>query len=748
MRAGTWNGRETTDNVRVTVNGVVRPVKEGGVTVKSGMRDGHPRAESGQWCVTATIEWADPDDVTAGSPEPFTDDSWLPKVGDTVLIETGDGALGQWWVKHRGVIDYTTGSLADGTATSATVDRIDELGGPVSMWAALAKSAPPIEGEPYRYVGMSNVFLIDRMLRHTHDISGTWQTGWYATPPRTWQTVGSAPCQGSLIPEVGYVREAINKSAASGPRWEIVPYGVAPANFTARYDLSAPASTPVLSMGIPAPGSGVGNVAVTDDAGRGLRIQYMGASGNVGVSIVGTTPVQSWSVPLGSNRRVAAYLQRTGAGTQTVQLRMQDGTLTTYAGTTDLPAGWAATRVVVDTDPPLGWWVVENDKPSNQRWATIDHVPTARLRVSNSIHLPMDASRDIYLDDAAQWVQEQVDAECSQAWLDEDGVFQYATRGYLESGIPQTVTTDLDVQDVQWEVRGRDLARNLSLKYSVPSVSMGYQGAASRTLWEGSATSLGPGEEDVTLVNVPEDQDWFSVDTTPHHVNSWGQPSTYYSVGSTFGGSQYTAANSDGAAWAMFLNCTMTDLNARSYEVKFGPWSTMTSTARVNSKMPQPSDALVRVGMVGSSALVLRGRATNTWREAESLTQISANGRGTYAHDVGWRVQGIDFGKTLYYLKEWLTDVLASPEPTITGLVVEHDPRRQIGDKIRVQDKARTGQQFDVLCQQVTFDSGSFTDTITGRMTSTSAISGLSLPTPAGHTALTPASNWNREVAS
>lgn len=95
MRSGTWVGATSTDNVRVTVNGTVRPVKD--VSIQSGMKDGHPAAETSSWCVEATIEWADPKTVTADSPHVFgggTD--WLPQVGDDVVIETGDGALGQW----------------------------------------------------------------------------------------------------------------------------------------------------------------------------------------------------------------------------------------------------------------------------------------------------------------------------------------------------------------------------------------------------------------------------------------------------------------------------------------------------------------------------------------------------------------------------------------------------------------------------------------------------------------------------
>lgn len=746
MRSGTWGGARTLDNVRVTVAGTVRPVRS--VTVTSGMRDGHPLSDTSQWCVVSTIEWVAPPLVFSGAPHPFgVGTEWLPKSGDSVLIETGDGATGQWWPQHVGMIDVTSGSFADGTAQSTTVDRIDELGGPVSMWAALARSAPAIEGQPYRQVGMSSTFLVDRMFRHTHDISGNssanW-TGWYATPPPTWQTVGSAPCMGSLIPDVGYVREADRKSSpGQGPVWWTVPYGVTPSDYTARYDLSSPASTPILSMGILDAGTGQGWIAATDEDGAGLRILYNRDSGNVAVAVLGSTLTQAWSVPLGANRRVAAYLQRTGVNAQTVRLRMEDGTETLLLGTSaDLPAGWAATRVVVNTDIPLGWWMVENNKPIEQRWFTIDHVPTARLRIGD--HNFMEASRDIYLDDAAEWTQEQVDAECAQAWLDEDGVMQWAGRGILEAqGVAQTVTSG--IRDVQWEIRNRRLSRNLSITFDVPQVSMGLQGRASRVLWEGSSSDLAGGETDVTLVNVPADEDWFSVDTAPGHVYEWGKSWEYYAIGSKYGGTQYVAASSDAAVWAPFLNCTMTYLNARAYEVSFGPWASIPSTHRVNSKAPTSTTG---DAASGRPMLVMRGRAKATWREVESLTQVNAAGRGTYAHHVGWRVQNQAGAVTA--LRVWMSNVVGGEPLPIVTLTLAHDPRRQIGDKLRIQDQGITGLDWDQLAQERTIriDASTFTDTISGRLTlvRTTPAPGTRL-TPAGHTALTPASNWNREVA-
>ena len=186
MRSGTWDGARTTDNVRVWVNGTVRPVKD--VSIQSGMKDGHPAAETSSWCIEATIEWADPKTVTADSPHPFGEGTdWLPQVGDDVVVETGDGATGQWWVQHVGKIDSTSGSIADGTAVSRTVDDVEELDKPVQYVALPARMTPVRDGEPFRYQGMQGIWYVDRMLRDEE--SGA--RGWHATPPITWQTIAA-----------------------------------------------------------------------------------------------------------------------------------------------------------------------------------------------------------------------------------------------------------------------------------------------------------------------------------------------------------------------------------------------------------------------------------------------------------------------------------------------------------------------------------------------------------------------------
>lgn len=743
MRAGAWVGAVSTDNARVTLAGSVVPsyrIKK--VSIQSGMRDGHPASETGaSWCVEATIEWADPQDVTADAPEPFSGESWLPEPGATVVIETGDGALDQWWVQHRGVVDDTTGSLADGTAVTTTVDRIEDLSGRVTAGAILAKQPPYSNASTYREVGMQSTYLVDRFLRRVQGDTGV---GWNATPDRTWETIGSTPNMGSLWPEVGMLTD----TGTSAPAWGSSSYGVYPANFTADYNLiSGTATEVIVSFAIITGGSTSSTLYVVDGDTKGVRIGYDPASNTVTFGTWGVAGGASFSIPRGGATRAALHFKRNTTTSQTLTVRLSTGAESTQAtSATDYPTGWSATRALVraTSGGRIGWWMVEGDKPADPayRWATLNSTAKARIRVGA---MPWwRASRTVSFAVVSEWLAEQVDAECAAMWLDEDDVMQWAGRGVLEAQSPaQTVTTALDVDDIQWESRRRSMARSVWVSYLDGRIDMGYQGQITRNLWENADCDLGPGETEVFTVTTPDDEDWLQVDTSPHKVDSWANSSDWYRLGSIYGGTRYNDANGEGQAWEPFIGCTINRVNSGTLEVTVNTSASIPGSQRTKTIMPKDANAFSRLN---NPALVLRGRARTKWVEAErSASAGASSGQSRYNHDVSWRVQ--DHSGELDLLVNFLRDVVGSTNPTVTGLVLSHDPRRQIGDKVRVEDRHVTGLWIDVLVQQRDTDTDAMTDGITGRVTAWGQIAGLGLTHPAGHTALTPASNWNREVA-
>ena len=759
MRPGSWDGATTTDNVRVTVAGTVRPVKS--VRIQSGMRDGDPRSDTSSWCVESTIEWADPALVTATSPHPFGTSAgdtwrgateWLPKPGDEVVIETGDGALGKWWVQHRGVIDDTSGSIADGTARSTTVDRIEDLEHVVTMEPMLATMPALSASDGTRRVGLLSAGVVDHLLR----APGKDFVGWHSSPPVTWQTVAAATHLGSLWPDVGTTREAWGVNNGNRPQLHSFNDTLHFGHLHSRVLMDPPAgvsrSSIILTAAVPRANTsirGEWRIDALNILGQGVYVAGVAGSQSIRFGVVGGS-----SASIADNNggvragRFALY-----ATTTALTLRFDDGREQTLnIGSSPWPAG-AVGEVVIDADGNgFGWWMVEGVKTAGQRWDSLNAPQTARFRFRNGDYTRWIASRGMLQETASEWLQDQVDAELAAMWLDEDGVMQWAGRGVLDGqGVARTITSVRDVDDIQWAQKRRRLARSAVVAYKSPSVDRSYQADISRTLWQDDSVDVTPGVEEVIAVNVPDDQDWIGVDLYPRHLSSYSQAWDYYTTKSCYGGTQYRASDDSEQAWAQFLDCTMEKFNHRSFEVRFSLWASVSSLFRCRTRYPSNPNALMRVG---ASTLALRGAARVVWRDRAAGGAGGSEGRAEYVHDVGWRVQNSD-GDVDSVLTQLRTAVsqLDGPRPYVTGLTIEHDPRLQIGDKIRVRDTEITGADFDILIQERDIDTEAMTETISGRCTliRTEWVSGVSAHTesrhePGGPTPITPSSGWTREA--
>lgn len=746
MKSGTWTGAISKDNLRVIVNGISVPAYK--ATIKSSMRDGHPAAVStSAMCVTATIEWVDPNPYTADVPHPFKN-GWLPKEGSTVVIQSGDGALnggaGQWWTQHTGVIDSTTGSIADGNAVSETVDEIEDLTSRVQFGALSRRMTPVNDSGNYREMGMCSTYLVDRMLRNPQNEL----QGWHATPPKTWQTIGSAPCQGSLWPEVGTLLSCSRRGDIfNGPMWSTTPYGVAPLAYVAEYNLNGSTDMPILSIGLTTLGSGQGRVSVVDADGFGAFVGHDRDTDEVVYGIT-TTGEALYRLPRNGATRAAIYFRRQTQTSQSLVIRLSDGREASRdPGAAGYPTGWAATRVNVDGRGGIGWWLCEGEKPSTQRWFTLEHVPTARIRVGSIQH--WDATRDLSWTDPAEWLDEQLQAECAAMWLDEDGVMQWAGRDVLEAQ-PQAavVTSTDDVVDIKWESRRQSLAKSVWVNYqSVSQRSL--LGPPAMNAAEGKTYDLAANEEDGESLTIPDDEDWISPDLAPTKMDYNTTPLELLK-GSKYGATLYQAADTEpGQAWAIGIGCEMTRPNLRRIAIRV--WAADTSYVpvgwRIKTAIPEVADKLA-AWHHGNPTIRVRARAILTWTEGERSLSAGVLGPSRYSHDVGWRVQTAAGFDRVGDLLSWLRTVVSSHNPTVTGLEVAHDPRRQIGDRIRVEDRDVTGMWWSVVITERSADTESMVDTLGGRITGYGQIAGLSLFHPSGPTAMTPATDWNREAVA
>lgn len=750
MRGGSWSGAATDDNLRVIVGGVTIPAYK--ATIKSSMRDGHPAAVStSQWSVEATIEWADPNALVADVPHPFKT-GWLPKEGASVVIQTGDGSLdggaGRWWTQHIGVIDSTSGSIADGTAVSETVDNIEDLTFRATYGALSARMTPRADSDTsYREMGLASSFLIDRMLR-SPQADGFF--GWHATPPRSFETIGYAPNQGSLWPEVGTLVSCSRRGdASSGPLWSTTSYGVAPYSYNADYNLVGATNVPVLTIGLTTLGGGMGRVDAHDNAGSGVFVGHDRDTDEVVYGI--TTPGGQvlYRLPRDGATRAAVYLKRQTTTSQTLIVRLSDGrTVTRDPGAGGYPTGWEAGRVSVDGRAGIGWWMVESDRGTAGRWIILDQLASARIRTGPIQY--WDASRDLPYINPAEWLDEQLKAECAAMWLDEDNVMQWAGRGVLEGQpISATVTSTHHVFDIKWESRRQSLARSVWVNYSsVRQRSL--LGGIRQNAAEGKIYELRVGDEDGESLTIPDDEDWLSIDLSPRLLGVNTTP-TDLANGSKFGGTIYqeTSNGEEFQGWAtdIALGCEMTRPTVRSVAIRVWYATYGDPAWRIRTAIPEISDKLAGWHH-GNPTLRVRARGILTWTEGQRSLAAGSTGPARYSHDVGWRVQNTSLGDRVGELMSWMRTVVSSHNPTVTGLEVTHDPRRQIGDHIRVEDRDVTGMWWTVVITERSADTESMVDTLGGRITGYGQIAGLSLHHPSGPTAMTPSTDWTREAVA
>src|SRR5699024_10861221 len=353
-----WDGILSDDNVRVTVNGRRWPVKS--VRIQKGMRDGHPASKgvlNGSWCIEATIDWAQERLVDPQVPQPFTDDTTLlsgeklsvPRPGDEVTIATGEGSAffgsGIWFQQVKGVIDKTTGSFADGTASSTVIDRIEELDRNVQYSALLETMVPVDDSSPVRYQGLKSMWYVDRVLRD--ESQGT--LGWSVTPKRTWETLCAVTSPGSLRPpEVGTLVSSTLK--ASAPTWLTTSDGAQyAAEFTADYNLSSDDNDFVITVALPwsAAQTTGGSVRVRDATGAGFFLDVR-ETDRIGVIWTG---FGTQTVPRNGATRAALYFHRTSTTDQNAILRLDDGREFVYSTTSGgMPPNWRGDRVHVDNN--------------------------------------------------------------------------------------------------------------------------------------------------------------------------------------------------------------------------------------------------------------------------------------------------------------------------------------------------------------------------------------------------------------
>jgi len=103
---------------------------------------------------------------------------------------------------------------------------------------------------------------------------------------------------------------------------------------------------------------------------------------------------------------------------------------------------------------------------------------------------------------------------------------------------------------------------------------------------------------------------------------------------------------------------------------------------------------------------MVRGKGRIDWTNQSVIRSTGATGFiPELIHDAGWWVQN---ATRLDELLTWLVDHTATTQPTVRSVVIDPDPRLEIGDKLRIEDPYRTGLRLDLILTGIddTWDGG------------------------------------------
>lgn len=676
MQGGTLDGSDVlTRTSRVLVNGVQRPHISWSIDREiPGGLPAQVISGGGITQATGTIVWGDSTDVVESGGNPWRPaTAWVPTKGSRVEIFAGDGVTE--WKQFHGVIDSTTGSIGGGMQ-SKIIDDYDKLSAPVTLGPLLAVMPPRVQGGAFRGTGLVSTYYVDAALR---------AAGFYLTPKREADCVLDVPCQGGMFPHTGSTHEAATQSGVgSYPANRYRPGGFAVSDFDMMYlpAFQRSASTP-LQMTLMVTQGHAGFAYMRCRYLDGQEVQLSVNADRIASVQVGGAILASLTVPEGS---VISALIRGG----NLTLKTSDGQSATSAAGLSGPA--LLDTIVLVGDDGVRVAGVQVSHPPTAAWdlASVNFSQTATINTSDVSFLGvMRACRAIDAEPAGDLLSEISEATLASMWIDELGVFQWwpalALKGRTASG---TVTTADDILSLDWEDSLLGSRSRVTVRHEVPALKLSrFQNIE---LWSGSGGVLESGETLEEFIGPSAGQAWITPSGNFKQMRMPGDWWQYNRPRGSLSGGYYTLDDAHYPHTNLTLDVSMETVSVTRFKV--------THVAGT-----YPEDVVVNLETPNSDELWDRNRNKALPRVAgygfvewvpQDYSQPAVGGVGPeLVHETGiWVPQDI-----VNRYSDYLSAETAVPKPTITGLEVVYDPRRQLGDVVTLSSPSLMGVELTAL---------------------------------------------------
>ena len=692
-----------TPRARATVGG--RAVTVVSVDVKREL----PRTQPGQVAMTGGITAATGSlviapfqDVSERVPTPWTTPGY-PKLGERVAV----------WASHDGVetriftgrVDAVSGGIDSPEVHLDLVDEFDKLNQQLST-PALARTMPPLSTQGdgrQRMTGLLSTWVTDFAAR---------ASGFYATPPMDNFCVVSVPLQGSTWPQRGLLRNSYR--AANVDSWQKYHPGAVETDGTIyMYDVYAEYEIDPYDVPYSGP--------IAD--GRPLNLTLM-ASANQGTSsYVAARWANGWQLRLActSTRELRAQTVAPDGTVTTVGLlrpsvsgdwrvatvRWRTSSTTSLAAEIFTDTGKTSTTAFVTAPPTTRSEMFQQLRvyaPENCRLAGVQASVTATSTATgwqrSLAHYPPKPLRTMWLvpaitsQPAVDLLKAQAEAEGAALWIDEDGVLQVWDRSRM---IAQPVVDNLTAQrhllDLSWSLDSQDTRRKVVVKYRRPAVSIARR--STLVAYEGQKEELGAGDDQDLWIEPGADEEWTQVDNTARTLfgdfnASWANGGMGTMVGFTgLNANGDEISIMDGSSQLAQWTIELTKVGTRTWHCVTAVTSLPAGVDRVVTQSRTEDTSSVKKAYRGRGLPLLRCMGKAAWSDQEASPGITGPAWATdLEHDAEWFIQSDD--QALALAQQIATDT-ADPKPLFEQIPVRADPRRQLADKLRLQDDTRTG---------------------------------------------------------
>lgn len=687
------------------------------------MYDAHPIHGTSSPVSSATLllRNANDHDLTGAAPDPLSrPDNWPPADGLGMEVDVGDGRPSGWRRQLTGIVTGTSGSLSSPVVEVEVADDMKPLqrlvtSGSPTLSDAIYTRLPPHpdgDGRPID-LHLNNIWLADRVAR---------AAGYYASARPRWQKSRLVvPMMGSILPEIGTIIAGGNREdgSPSHPRRDVTPWGLSMSLFDATYKPTSNVGLPfeiVLDLPTRKPEQDVSapaSVRLIDNDGRTLALVYNHANDLTYIQWVpgwGQDPVNLVTLPRAGASRVAMRVTSTQASLR----RDIDSSATTVNHGLSL-SGWSGSKVRTwAQQSSLGGITVDANPTA---WDTLQAPRTARIRtrLPYAVIASWTVAPNTFEMSRYDVLCALADAECGQWWISSDGVLEFAAAGVLEAQAPAAEVTSLtDLADLRWSTSIGNMSESVRIEWRQPRVRAAHEQTIE--VWRGGESGLESGDLWETWATPPDDEDWIGVDTTLHKVGT-SSTAEQMRIGSVLAVEAGSKTDYDMSAWDYLTAGLIERVTQRAYKLLVSPLAG--SGNIVNIKWPDGlgSARNFRRSWEGEDGFILRATTRVTWAEQRSPahTTGATGSEGEYVHHAGRFVQREDH---LAEIETWLVGELGSGLPAVT-LDLRANPDLEVGQIVRVKDRARTGLTIDLLIQQIdpTWRPGDADMTISGRVT-------------------------------